>query len=297
MDNLKRRPSKPSSSSSSIDNMENDPGSNNINSKLRNIVYKTTTTMIQLSPFFLAALFLTINSATSFANKKDDVWATPLVLICIILYLLVVDSFNPKNISPTNVLYIASLVWIVWLIRREVFLHHGEPWLGIAVFLLRIIILTIVLVTTFFDFIWYRKKIWMIVIPQLYAILYFIPYAADGNSGSEDFNINVLSPIVKTTLFLALVKPLEIYWDNYLDIPEEKRKKNKSTGDRLKRYDHSSASRRMFIQYSSVFSTPWYISIIITLIQYVISSKIEEQKKKLKDERNDNDDSEEPSLV
>lgn len=213
----------------------------------------------KLLPFLVAAFFITLNSATASENKRDNAWTTPAVLIGIFAYLIFMKTQDVFD--ETGGFHIASIAWIVWLVRREVYIHHGEPWLGVGAFIARLIFIHAILVSTFIDKLW-RKRHTSMMLLQFYTFLFFVPYAADNDSVPTDITANIVSPLMKTILFLLLPFLLDPYWK---EEPSEDARNKRNGENRAGRCEYSGADNRMIIQYTSVFSVAWYISVFMPI--------------------------------
>lgn len=82
--------------------------------------------------------------------EEREVWAMPLLFVAAnaywVLLRLVLQNKMPDQIRHfmfRAAIETAFVGWLVWVVRLELYTHHGEPWLGLPVFNLRFVALSV----------------------------------------------------------------------------------------------------------------------------------------------------------
>ena len=213
---------------------------------------------MRLSPLLMGAVVLATNSSA------DYVWSSPLVLCFLVWYWLVLDAIrSPATSSPSRVLVVDAcfLAWALWWARREIYVHHGEPWTGASLSLVRLsILLFLGAWLSFADDMWRRHRLLMAMVLQAHLIAFILPHSGDALISTsileEDQHLArltlVVNPIVKTACLVAVPLLLE---DGYWSARHEGHP----------RYRSPFAFRRLVLQCSLVMGVWWFLSPIVLL--------------------------------
>lgn len=182
-------------------------------------------------------------------SGAEGMYSTPIAVVMVVFIGLCTEAVLERKRYTRLYYMVAVAVFLnLYILRREIYLHHGEPDLGWAIFLIRLVVVVALAVGTLDPRPW-GLRITTLPLVLLGAVVFFLPGGGDGGAGLS------LSPLMKTLILIVLPQVVVPFWE------EDNRVRD------------ISSRKRLLVQYASVFAVPWWVGWCIPLLMFLYLSR------------------------